>query len=81
MLDEKQSPADGGFEDYDVEAVNRAGKRQPLYAARRKIFPRRATGNFRRFKWDRHARHADDLLRHALAQMGTAVLMPPTSSF
>ena len=35
----------------DVEAVNTAGKRQPLYAPRKKIFPKRASGSFRRFKW------------------------------
>ncbi len=38
-------------EDHDVEAVNRAGQRPPLYAARKKIFPKRASGNFRRLKW------------------------------
>lgn len=35
----------------DVEPVNSASRRQPLYAARRKVFPKRADGNFRRFKW------------------------------
>ncbi|QQR36196.1 cytochrome c oxidase accessory protein CcoG [Devosia oryziradicis] len=35
----------------DVEAVNSSAKRQPLYAARRKIFPKRVQGWFRRFKW------------------------------
>lgn len=35
----------------DVEAVNSAGRRQSLYEARRKIFPKRVTGNFRTFKW------------------------------
>ncbi|MFC3320307.1 cytochrome c oxidase accessory protein CcoG [Mesorhizobium cantuariense] len=34
-----------------AEAVNSAKTRQPLYAARKKIFPKRASGNFRRFKW------------------------------
>ena len=38
-------------EQHDVEAVNSARRRQPLYAARRKIFPKRADGQFRRFKW------------------------------
>ncbi|HEY9013141.1 MAG TPA: cytochrome c oxidase accessory protein CcoG [Devosia sp.] len=38
-------------ERYDVEAVNSAKKRQPLYAPRKKIFPKRASGQFRRFKW------------------------------
>jgi cytochrome c oxidase accessory protein FixG len=35
----------------DVEPVNSAKIRAPLYAARKKIFPKRASGNFRRFKW------------------------------
>ena len=35
----------------DVEAVNSARVRQPLYTARKKIFPKRANGTFRRFKW------------------------------
>ncbi|HTO27557.1 MAG TPA: 4Fe-4S dicluster domain-containing protein, partial [Devosia sp.] len=35
----------------DVEAVNSSSRRQPLYAARRKIFPKRAKGSFRSFKW------------------------------
>ena len=38
-------------ERYDVEAVNAAKTRQPLYAPRKKIFPKRASGRFRRFKW------------------------------
>jgi len=38
-------------EPLDAEAVNSASARQPLYAARRKIFPKRASGTFRRFKW------------------------------
>jgi cytochrome c oxidase accessory protein FixG len=38
-------------ERYDVEAVNSARARQPLYAPRQKIFPKRASGRFRRFKW------------------------------
>ena len=36
---------------YDVEAVNSAKRRQPLYAPRKKIFPKRASGYFRKFKW------------------------------
>ena len=51
MLDEKTGSTQSGIEEFDVEAVNKAGKRQPLYAARKKVFPRRAVGNFRRFKW------------------------------
>ncbi|GAB5506429.1 MAG: cytochrome c oxidase accessory protein CcoG [Rhizobiaceae bacterium] len=35
----------------EAEAVNAAAVRQPLYTPRKKIFPKRATGNFRRFKW------------------------------
>lgn len=35
----------------DVEAVNSSSRRQPLYAARRKIFPKRVQGRFRTFKW------------------------------
>ncbi|MCS6762245.1 MAG: cytochrome c oxidase accessory protein CcoG [Candidatus Devosia symbiotica] len=41
----------GTLDQHDVEAVNSAKLRQPLYAARRKIFPKRAEGAFRRFKW------------------------------
>ncbi|MHB1103331.1 MAG: cytochrome c oxidase accessory protein CcoG [Devosia sp.] len=36
---------------YDVEPVNSPKRRQPLYAPRKKIFPKRASGTFRRFKW------------------------------
>ncbi|MDL2398337.1 cytochrome c oxidase accessory protein CcoG [Rhizobium mayense] len=35
----------------DAQPVNTRGKRQPLYAARKKVFPKRAEGRFRRFKW------------------------------
>jgi cytochrome c oxidase accessory protein FixG len=38
-------------ERFDVEAVNSKARRQPLYAARTKIFPKRTSGSFRRFKW------------------------------
>ncbi len=38
-------------ERFEVEPVNSPKKRQPLYAARRKIFPKRTNGSFRRFKW------------------------------
>lgn len=38
-------------ERHDAVAVNSAKVRQPLYTARKKIFPKRATGSFRRFKW------------------------------
>ena len=36
---------------YDVEAVNSAKRRQPLYAPRKKIYPRRVNGSFRKLKW------------------------------
>ncbi|MCY6381343.1 cytochrome c oxidase accessory protein CcoG [Hoeflea prorocentri] len=38
-------------EQFDAEAVNAAWARKPLYEARKKIFPKRASGQFRRFKW------------------------------
>ncbi len=38
-------------QNYDVEAVNSPKRRQPLYTARKKIFPKRASGTFRKFKW------------------------------
>jgi cytochrome c oxidase accessory protein FixG len=38
-------------ERYDVEPVNAPNRRQPLYAPRKKIFPRRTSGRFRSFKW------------------------------
>jgi cytochrome c oxidase accessory protein FixG len=38
-------------ERHDAEAVNSAKVRQPLYTARKKIFPKRASGSFRQFKW------------------------------
>lgn len=39
------------IETFDATAVNSAKLRQPLYEARRKIFPKRVSGTFRRFKW------------------------------
>ncbi|MER8407446.1 cytochrome c oxidase accessory protein CcoG [Mesorhizobium sp. M1307] len=45
MLDNTQ------IERLEADAVNSAKTRQPLYAARKKIFPNRASGSFRRFKW------------------------------
>ena len=45
MLDQAQ------IERLEVEAVNAAPSSQPLYAARKKIFPKRAEGRFRRLKW------------------------------
>ena len=41
----------GDFERIDAQAVNSSEKRGPLYAARVKVFPKRANGDFRRFKW------------------------------
>lgn len=35
----------------EAEPVNSAKVRKPLYEARKKIFPKRAEGQFRRFKW------------------------------
>ena len=35
----------------EAEPVNAPKIRQPLYAARKKVFPKRASGQFRRFKW------------------------------
>jgi cytochrome c oxidase accessory protein FixG len=35
----------------DAEPVNARKNREPLYAARKKVFPKRAEGRFRRFKW------------------------------
>jgi cytochrome c oxidase accessory protein FixG len=40
-----------GVDRIEVEAVNSARVRQPLYSARKKIFPKRVSGTFRRFKW------------------------------
>jgi len=40
------------IERIDVQSVHAPGKpRQPLYEKRKKIFPKRADGRFRRFKW------------------------------
>lgn len=42
----------GGAPDrYDVEPVNRRDRQQPLYAPKKKIYPKRAQGYFRRLKW------------------------------
>ncbi|PKA45563.1 cytochrome c oxidase accessory protein CcoG [Rhizobium sullae] len=46
------SPSDNKtVEHLHVEPVNAARNRQPLYAARKKVYPKRAEGRFRRFKW------------------------------
>jgi cytochrome c oxidase accessory protein FixG len=39
------------IERLEAQPVNAARVRQPLYTARQKIFPKRAEGYFRRFKW------------------------------
>jgi hypothetical protein len=39
------------IETFDATAVNSARARRPLYEARKKIFPKKAEGSFRRFKW------------------------------
>lgn len=36
---------------HDAQPVNSAKIRKPLYEARKKIFPKRAEGRFRQFKW------------------------------
>jgi cytochrome c oxidase accessory protein FixG len=41
----------GPVERLEAEAVNSARIRKPLYQARKKIFPKRAEGRFRQFKW------------------------------
>ena len=38
-------------ERFEVQPVNSPKLREPLYAPRKKIFPKRASGYFRRFKW------------------------------
>jgi len=48
---EVQESRNERIERLDAEAVNSARVRQPLYAARKKIHPKRASGAFRRFKW------------------------------
>lgn len=50
MLDTGKTEA-AEIEQLDAEAVNSAAFRQPLYAARKKVFPKRASGSFRQFKW------------------------------
>lgn len=38
-------------ERHNADPVNSAQHRKPLYEARKKIFPKRASGSFRQFKW------------------------------
>jgi cytochrome c oxidase accessory protein FixG len=42
---------ESAVERVEAEPVNSARMRQPLYAPRKKIFPKRANGRFRNFKW------------------------------
>lgn len=44
------NPATPGVEQFDAKAVNKKENRS-LYEARKKIHPKRASGAFRRFKW------------------------------
>ncbi|TNM64904.1 cytochrome c oxidase accessory protein CcoG [Aliirhizobium smilacinae] len=49
---ESVASSDASVERIDVKAVHSPGeKRQPLYEKRKKIFPKRAEGRFRQFKW------------------------------
>jgi len=45
------APNPTGVDRINAEPVNARRNRQPLYAARKKVFPKRAEGRFRRFKW------------------------------
>ncbi|WHA39954.1 cytochrome c oxidase accessory protein CcoG [Agrobacterium larrymoorei] len=47
----QQGNGSGSVERLNAEPVNSASNRKPLYEARKKIFPKRAEGRFRRFKW------------------------------
>lgn len=53
LINNVEPPPDGKADTdrYEVEPVNSPKTRQPLYAPRKKIFPKRASGDFRRFKW------------------------------
>lgn len=48
---EQDSSRPANVEQLDALPVNSAKIRQPLYEARKKIFPKRVEGQFRRFKW------------------------------
>ena len=45
------APDPSDVDQVNAEPVNARRNRQPLYAARKKVFPKRAEGRFRRFKW------------------------------
>jgi cytochrome c oxidase accessory protein FixG len=47
---EPTKPTGGDIESHDVEAVNRAERRQ-YYASRQKVYPKLASGRFRKLKW------------------------------
>lgn len=51
MLEEKDPHSNANIDQFDVEAVNSPLAREPLYAKRKKVFPKRAAGSFRRLKW------------------------------
>ncbi|MFT6658870.1 cytochrome c oxidase accessory protein CcoG [Maritalea sp.] len=51
MSTDKQLQTKSGVDQFDVEAVNAAANRPALYAARKKIFPKRTRGFFRQLKW------------------------------
>jgi cytochrome c oxidase accessory protein FixG len=48
---DQAASGDAPVERFDAQPVNAAKVRQPLYAPRKKIHPKRAEGRFRRFKW------------------------------
>ncbi len=49
--DKKQASDPSSPEQFDVEAVNRRDKQQPLYVKRKQIHPKRIKGSFRNIKW------------------------------
>lgn len=51
LADQTRAPEAPEVERHEAEAVMSAKTRKPLYEARKKIFPKRAEGSFRRFKW------------------------------
>ncbi|MFA7414941.1 MAG: cytochrome c oxidase accessory protein CcoG [Rhizobium sp.] len=50
-VDKSKPEAFDEVERLEAEPVMSAKVRQPLYVARKKIFPKRASGRFRQFKW------------------------------
>lgn len=50
-VSDAQNAGSNTLENFDVEAVNRRDRQEPLYAARKKIHPKRAEGRFRSLKW------------------------------